>query len=436
MKKPKRDALKLACILLAALLAAGGAGLWALRSGTAMTRSDEVATHLRDLKNVLDFGGADAAQASFSQDAAGWLGSDGGNLILMDQKGTFLHTLNGNLLDGAKSLRLLVSPYFRGQWDLWNYGDGALALILDGNGQILRRLTMTQNPYNSDEDLASIGRSDPAYAALFPSLNPRLYQAYAEYLEDGLNSFDWDSEVSQGGGWPEYAEMSGDEVPTSVRREPWMERYDVLMALAGGATQADVDAVKRYCEWERDQLRQAGGWCAQMIRSGNGLIALALYENNGATNAAYDAMMMRWQIAGSFAPLWLFGLVVLILMTAFWVLRDARRRDFKPALWGILVLMGNVVALIVYLIVRPADSRCPACGKPVKRSFMVCPMCAAPLRARCTGCGRAQEDAWVCCPYCGQARGEDAGGNAGGNTGENAGGDAGGLRPPDLPQGG
>ncbi len=425
MKKPKKDALKLACILLAAMLAAGGAGLWVFRSGTAMTRSDEVATHLRDLQDVLDFGGAEAAQASVLQEAASWLGSDSANLILMDGKGTVIHALNGNLLDGAKALRLLVSPYFRGRWDAWSYGDGALALILDGNGQIVRRLTMARNPYNLEEELTNVGRNDPAYAALFPPLNPYLYQAYAEYLEDGLNSFGSEFGFSADSGWPESAGMDGSEAPAAgVRREPWMERYDVLTALAGGATQADVDAVKRYCEWEREQLRQAGGWYGQMIRSDSGLIALALYENNGATNAAYDAMMMRWQNAGELAPFWLFGLAALILMMAFWVLRDARRRDFKPALWGILVLMGNVVALVVYLIVRPGDARCPACGALVKRSYMVCPMCAAPLRARCAGCGRVQEDAWVCCPYCGQRRGEDAGGNAGG------------LRPPDLPQGG
>ena len=404
MRKPKRDALKLACILLAVLLAAGGAGLWTLRSGTAMTRSEEVSSQLRDLKDVLDFGGPEAAQASILKDAPRWLGSDSANLILMDQKGTVIHALNGNLPDSAKSLRLLVSPYFRSQWSWnpWDYRDGALALILDGNGQILRRFTMFRNPYNPEEDLASVGRSDPAYAALFPTLNQRLYQAYAEYLTYGLNSFDQDYAFSEDGGWAEYAEMGGSEMlKTNVRREPWMERSDVLLVLAGGATQADVDAVKRYCEWERDQLRQAGDWCAQMIGSDSGLIALALYENNGETNAAYDAMVWHCQIADSLAPFWLFGLAVLILLMAFWAFRDARRRDFKPALWGILVLMGNVVALVIYLLVRPGDARCPACGTGIRREFVACPMCGHALHTRCPSCGRAQEDAWVCCPYCG-----------------------------------
>jgi len=408
MKTRKPDALKLACILLAAVLAAGAAGLIYLRSGMAMTRSDEVSQRLQDLQFTLSFGGAEAVQRAGMQDAAQWLGSENGNLILMDQKGAILHSLNGSLLDGATSLRLVVSPHFLGRYDSWSFGSSALALILDGNGQIVHPFLMPQGPYNTEEDMA-VGRGDPAYAQLFPDINRTLYRAYADYLENGPNSFGWDGGWEEGGDWAAYAEMSGDEAPaTAVRREEWMENYQVLLALAGGATQADVDKVKRYCEWERDQLRQAGQWCAQLTRSDDGgLYALALYENNGATNRAYDQTVMRWQNAGALFPFWAFGLVVLILLTAFWVLQDARRRDFRPALWGILTLLGNVVTLIVYLIVRPANSRCPSCGALVKRSYLVCPMCAAPLRARCPGCGRPQESAWVCCPYCGQGRGSE-----------------------------
>jgi len=395
MKKRRRDGLKFACVLLAAALAASGAGMWLLRQGDARTRGDEVSQQLEQVRTDLAFGGA---QAVDMEGAAAWLGSEDGNLILTDRKGGVSGSLNGSLLDGAKQLRLVISPHFLNWRDsMGEYSYGALALILDGEGQILHRFLMLTGPYNAPEDLMAFNRNDPARASLFPKLNEPLYEAYSKSL-GGVDSADWDE------GWEEHDGRSTTTASGGVEREEWMNSDEALNALAGGATQADVDAVKRYCEWERDQFNQAGDWCAQLVKADNGLYALALYENNGSTNTAYNSMINRWQVVHNLFPIWAFGTVTLILLMAFWVLRDARRRDFKPALWGILVLLGNVAALIVYLIVRPADCRCPACGANVKRGYLVCPMCAEPLRARCPGCGKPQEDAWVCCPYCGRKK--------------------------------
>ena len=410
MKKRRPDGLKLACILLAAVLAVSWASVWFLMRADAQTRGDEVAQRLEQVQVDLDFGGVQAVLQADMDGAAQWLGSENGNLILMDSKGAVIGSLNGNLLDGASTLRLVVSPYVLTWWDSNNLGpDVALALVLDGNGQILQRFPMLANRSDWKRDILPFNQDDPARAALFPALNQALYEAYADYLNNA-DSYGWDAGFSEN---PKVtvAINPTPETPSGaitasggVKREGWMDSYEALNALANGATQADVDAVKRYCEWERGQLKQAGDWCAQMVKAENGLYALALYENNGATNSAYNAMRRRWEVASGLIPLCLLGILALILLMAFWVLRDARKRDFKPALWGILVLLGNVVALIVYLIVRPADCRCPACGANVKRGYLVCPMCAEPLRARCPGCGKPQEDAWVCCPYCGRKK--------------------------------
>ena len=398
MKKRRPDGLKLACILLAAVLAVSGVGLWLLRQGDAQTRGIEVSQRLEQVRADLSFGGVEAVLQADMDGAAQWLGSENGNLILMDSKGAVIGSLNGNLLDGAKQLRLVISPHFL-NWrnSMGEYSYGALALILGGDGQILHRFLMLTGPYNAPENLTVFNRDDSALASLFPKLNEPLYEAYSKSL-GGVDSDDWDE------GWEEHDVQSATTSSGGVKREEWMDSYEALNALANGATQADVDAVKRYCEWERNQFDQVGDWCAQVVKAENGLYALALYENNDATNAASNSMLGRWQLAHDLFPFWAFGVVALILLMAFWVLRDARRRDFKPALWGILVLLGNVVALIVYLIVRPADCRCPACGANVKRGYLVCPMCAEPLRARCPGCGKPQEDAWVCCPYCGRKK--------------------------------
>ena len=395
MRKPKRDALKITCLTLALFLVIMGAGLWFLRQGYGATRNEEVAEAMRDAQFDLSFGGVGAVIRMNMSDAEGWLGSANGNLIMLDKEGDVLGSANKNFLDGWEMLRLVVSPYHTSRRDSMGfYEDSALALVLDREGQILCRFRLVAG---GDEPQA-FGRENPDFAEWFPSINQPIYAAYVQYLEDGdVDYSGWEEEWSQ-----EAFEDALEAFDGQIDSEAWMNNFDVLQALSNGATQADVDRVKQYCEWERDQLRQAGDWCAQMVRSDDGeLYALALYENNEATNAGFNEMMRRWDLFYRLAPFWLFGLAVLILLMAFWAFRDARRRDFKPALWGILVLLGNVVALVIYLLVRPGDARCPACGAGVRRDFVACPMCGHALHTRCPSCGRAQEDAWVCCPYCG-----------------------------------
>lgn len=112
---------------------------------------------------------------------------------------------------------------------------------------------------------------------------------------------------------------------------------------------------------------------------------------------------------------------------ALWVYRDAEKRDLNGLLWGLFVLIGNVIGLIIYLILRgtspqveptghriaPAGNAasasaddpelpCPGCAKPVRASFVACPYCARPLKTACTSCGRDLETDWKACPYCGQ----------------------------------
>ena len=92
------------------------------------------------------------------------------------------------------------------------------------------------------------------------------------------------------------------------------------------------------------------------------------------------------------------------LLLAVWVFRDARRRDFLPAMWGLLTLIGNVVAWLVYMLVRSrgVGSRCPRCGTALRMGFAYCPACGAQVRRSCPACGHAAEDGWKVCPYCGR----------------------------------
>jgi hypothetical protein len=383
-----------------------GAGLYLLRQTYAPIRTEAVRQAMREIEGDLSFGGVNAVEQAFFPDAAQWLGSDRGNLILMDAAGQVFASLNDNFLQGQARLNLLTPRYHSGRSGRWSWGECGPAVILNEAGEILYRLSFLPDTAHHDEGDRStaFGLDSPPYDAYFPPLNQALYRAYASYLENGVVYDDWEGEAP-----PDPDAVLSPETPgEGIRYEAWMEPPSVQRALLLGATQADVDAVKRYCAWEQEQLKQAGDLCAQLVADETKeRFALAIYENNDQTNAAYNRTMRLWSWFANLLPVWIVGLMLLIVMMAFWVLRDARKRDFKPMLWGVLTLLGNVVTLIVYLIVRPTPARCPACGAGTHREYIACPMCGHALRAMCPSCGRAQESAWVCCPYCGRNRSEE-----------------------------
>lgn len=113
-----------------------------------------------------------------------------------------------------------------------------------------------------------------------------------------------------------------------------------------------------------------------------------------------------------FASVSFFSLVLLVIwiMVIVWVYRDAERRGMNGVLWALLVLIGNLIGLLIYLIVRserwPAKktvqtTTCPSCQKTVESTFIFCPNCGARLQAVCPGCNKPVESTWRVCPHCG-----------------------------------
>ncbi|GIU94107.1 MAG: hypothetical protein KatS3mg012_0564 [Gaiellaceae bacterium] len=118
--------------------------------------------------------------------------------------------------------------------------------------------------------------------------------------------------------------------------------------------------------------------------------------------------------------------VVLWLATAFWVLKDARRRIADAWLVALATLVGLVLPFlgpIIYLFFRPPeyladvrereleirameerlaelDRRCPVCRARVEASYLVCPVCTTRLKQACPSCGQPLESLWQVCPYC------------------------------------
>lgn len=111
------------------------------------------------------------------------------------------------------------------------------------------------------------------------------------------------------------------------------------------------------------------------------------------------------------------ALIILWGAVLFWVYRDAEKRGMSGILWLLLVLIGNVVGLLIFAIVRSetparrqaaaagaacrAPETCTGCGKPLATGYTFCPYCGKNLKKTCPGCGKPVEDGWKVCPVCG-----------------------------------
>ena len=113
------------------------------------------------------------------------------------------------------------------------------------------------------------------------------------------------------------------------------------------------------------------------------------------------------------------------LASAYWTVKDARRRIDDSWLLVLAALVGLVpyVGPLVYMLFRPPEyledvrereleikamedrlSRrglvCPVCRAEVESSFLVCPICTTKLRQACPTCRAPLEALWQVCPYC------------------------------------
>jgi len=110
------------------------------------------------------------------------------------------------------------------------------------------------------------------------------------------------------------------------------------------------------------------------------------------------------------------ALIILWGAVLIWVYRDAEKRGMSGILWLLLVLIGNVIGLLIYAIVRsetpvkrqadsagssPAPEQCPACNKSVDASHSFCPYCGKNLKPTCPACGKNVDGSWKVCPACG-----------------------------------
>ena len=93
--------------------------------------------------------------------------------------------------------------------------------------------------------------------------------------------------------------------------------------------------------------------------------------------------------------------LIIAILVAIWIYKDAEKRGKSGALWVILLLLasfllsiiGFIIVLIVWLATRPpiggepnkqigssSDRICPACGRPIPMDAQVCPYCGKDFR--------------------------------------------------------
>lgn len=76
------------------------------------------------------------------------------------------------------------------------------------------------------------------------------------------------------------------------------------------------------------------------------------------------------------------------LLVAAWLYQAAALSSMSGPLWGVLGLMGNVFAAVLFVIVRSFLRRkCPTCGRWQNREAAYCSACGNALSRNCPKCG-------------------------------------------------
>ena len=368
-------------ILLALSLGLGAVSVYCDRAyRETLSSNNALGELLDDLAAAADLGGAPAVE-DFDVSSYGlWEGKsdENFNAVLVDEDGAILARTGTLACGDVSTLDMMLSRYERPiELPAETAQDGSTAhrTTWARLGVLLGESSRT--PFIAycigDAPLKTGGVPTPTYADSFPALDEQLY---ARMTDAGY----------------------GEEQTATVSDE-------------------DVAAAEAYVRWENEQLARVGELRAD-VRSLSGAFAgrtlVSFYLDNDALRAV-DAERMQLHacaVEAVTAALILYAAFTLLL--AVWVFRDARRRDFLPAMWGLLTLIGNVVAWLVYMLVRSrgVGSRCPRCGTALRMGFAYCPACGAQVRRSCPACGHAAEDGWKVCPYCGRELPAPPAGNA------------------------
>ncbi len=89
------------------------------------------------------------------------------------------------------------------------------------------------------------------------------------------------------------------------------------------------------------------------------------------------------------------------LLVALWLYQASGRVGMNQVFWGILGLAGNVLAVVVFLILRNRKTYCPNC-KTWQDDAAFCRECGAVIHPVCNKCGCVLNGRDRFCPDCGE----------------------------------
>jgi len=359
------------------------------------------------------------------------------NIVVTDAQHNVLYSATSWKTGGAQVLRPLICPA------PFDSTGRRLVIMVDGQGNVVSTfqadeawLRVEQSPiYSSltisDEETEAV--SDPLFEKYFPSFGALLDEAAIELLSAELY-------VEGAGGRTEYLqgilEWKGEEIDhiedmSLLSRTTPDGKYFVydyskdspLVQELNALDETQRTAYLKYLKWldaARLSIYQTNPQRALRVRlmtSSDGQRHLYLLHD-------YDEALLyplRIKISSlnmHSERIRLFGIALIpasLVFLSFWVFVDARKRAHAhPALWAVLTLLGNVVAWLIYMMIRPdmavgasglpaPKGACPMCGARLRNDFVVCPVCGILLRNKCAVCHRPLENDWNFCPYCAAA---------------------------------
>ena len=97
---------------------------------------------------------------------------------------------------------------------------------------------------------------------------------------------------------------------------------------------------------------------------------------------------------------YLIGIIYWLLIAA-WLYKSASETDMNGILWGVLGLIANLGAVILFLIIRNIIPVCPVCGK-YQKSGNYCKNCGSQIKFDCKSCGKKVSVTDSYCYSCGE----------------------------------
>ena len=99
----------------------------------------------------------------------------------------------------------------------------------------------------------------------------------------------------------------------------------------------------------------------------------------------------------------LLGLIIIVywIGLALWVYKDSSKKQNNPSLWGLLVLLTNLVGLIIYIMYNQNSRLCNKCGALQSKENIYCVKCGTKLNRVCSNCSQIINKQDNYCSKCG-----------------------------------